>query len=189
MTTKTLPSYSKQDPQRDWQSILNDPSAFAKLLRKRQLIAYGAFSVVYDVDGAAVKIGCIGENEPIIQQWVYEQYKRALPVWAFKTDIPLPKVVTREVCPQHGFPSNLWAKSSVMCHCGESMPALVMPIGDLADDQRGAERDEIGDQIYQAVFDKFEICLDIHKNNFLEFNGRLMVCDFGDISDKVTDYW
>ncbi len=191
---RTLSSYTDAEqqlgfaPTQDWQSIIDHPDELASLLRKRQLIAYGAFGVVYEVAGAAIKIGCIGESEPIIQQWVYEQYERALPVWAFRSDIPLPKVVTREVCPQHGFLSKLWTRSSVMCHCGEPLSALVMPVADLAD-QHNVDAEGISEKIYNAVFDKFELCLDIHRGNFLEFNGKLMVCDFGDPSDKAVDYW
>jgi len=171
-----------------WQDILSASSNFAKLLRKRRLIGYGAFGVVYKVGGAAIKIGCIGESEPTIQQWVYEQHQRALPVWAFGLDIPLPKTVTREVCPIHGYLSNLWSRSSVMCHCNEPMSVLVMPVADRADHGDG-ENQKISDQIYEAVFEKFGISLDVHKGNFLNFNGRLMVCDFGDTNDKVADYW
>ena len=169
-----------------WQEILSTPSKFARLLRKRSLIGYGAFGVVYQVDGAAIKIGCIGESEPAIQQWVFEQHRRSMPVWAFGLDVPLPKTVTREVCPHHGYPSNLWSRSSVMCHCNEPMAVLVMPIGERTAQN---ERDGIGDLIYEAVSEKFGVCLDIHKGNFLEFKGRLLLCDFGDTSDKVADYW
>ena len=177
-------------PRVDWSAVLINPHALASLLRKRKLLGYGAFGVVYDVSGAAIKIGCIGEREAIIQQWVHKHHQRALPVWAFGSDVPLPKVVTREVCPHHGYLSELWSPASVMCHCNEPMSVLVMPIAERAD-QRGVdgEGDGIGDQIYQTVFEKFGICLDVHKGNFLEFNGRLMVCDFGDTNDKVVDYW
>ena len=34
----------------DWQTVISDPKAFAKLLRKRQLIAFGAYGAVYDVE-------------------------------------------------------------------------------------------------------------------------------------------
>jgi hypothetical protein len=177
-------------PRVDWSAVLINPHALASLLRKRKLLGYGAFGVVYDVSGAAIKIGCIGEREAIIQQWVHKHHQRALPVWAFGSDVPLPKVVTREVCPHHGYLSELWSPASVMCHCNDPMSVLVMPIAERAD-QRGVdgEGDGIGDQIYQTVFEKFGICLDVHKGNFLEFNGRLMVCDFGDTNDKVVDYW
>ena len=64
----------------DWSIVLNDPRALASLLRKRKLLGYGAFGVVYKVAGAAIKIGCVDDNEPIIQQWVYEIHMLALPV-------------------------------------------------------------------------------------------------------------
>jgi len=172
----------------DWQAILTTPSRFARLLRERRLIGYGAFGVVYKVESAAIKIGCMGESEPVIQQWVNEQHQRALPVWAFGSDVLLPKVVTREVCPHHGYLSDLWSRSSVMCHCNEPLAVLVMPIAEHAD-QRDVDGEKISDQIYEAVFEKFGICLDVHKGNFLNFKGRLMVCDFGDTNDKVADYW
>jgi hypothetical protein len=173
-----------------WQDIISCPTKFARLLRKRRLAGYGAFGVVYQVDGAAIKIGCISESEPAIQQWVYEQFERALPVWAFGLDILLPKVVTREVCPHHGYLSRLWLRSSVMCHCNEPMSVLIMPIAERADQRDvDGDGDETANQIYQAVFEKFGVCLDVHKGNFLEFKGRLMVCDFGDTNGKVVDNW
>jgi len=177
-------------PRVDWNAVLNDPRTLAGLLRKREVLGYGAFGVVFEVSGAAVKIGCIGEREAVIQQWVHKHHRRALPVWAFGSDIFLPKVVTREVCPRHGYLSELWLPSSVMCHCNGPMSVLVMPIAERAN-QRGVDGDgdRIGNQIYQAVVEKFGVCLDVHKGNFLEFNGRLMVCDFGDTNDKVVDYW
>lgn len=172
----------------DWQTVISDPKAFAKLLRKRKLIAFGVYGAVYDVDGAAIKIGCIGESEPAIQQWVYKYYQRALPVWAFSQAITLPKAVTHEVCPRHGYLSELWTSSSVVCHCSEPMSVLVMPVANRAD--QSADRDEsIGNQIYEAVFKKFGICLDLHKNNYVEFKGKLMLCDFGDPNGRVADYW
>lgn len=175
-------------PPADWNILLRDPHMLARLLRKRRLIGYGAFGVVYQLNDAAIKIGCMGESEPAIQAWVCEQYQRALPVWAFGLDIPLPKIVTREVCPQHGYPSNLWSRSSVMCHCNEAMSVLVMPIAERASPHE-IDSQQISDPIYQAVFEKFGVSLDVHKGNFLKFKDRLMVCDFGDTNDKVVDYW
>ncbi len=187
-TNHSVIDFSIPAPPMDWNVILDDPRTLARLLRKRSLIGYGAFGVVYEVADAALKIGCIGESEPAIQGWVCEQYQRALPVWAFGLDIPLPKIVTREVCPHHGYLSNLWSRSSVMCHCNEAMSVLVMPIAERAD-SREMESQKISEQIYQAVFEKFGVSLDVHKGNFLKFKNRLMICDFGDTNDKVVDYW
>lgn len=172
----------------EWQEILSNPAQLSSLLRKRRLVGYGAFGAVYQVGDAAIKIGCIGESEPAIQQWVHRRFRRALPVWAFRPDVNLPKIVTREVCPRHGFPSDLWTKSSVNCHCGEAMPAMVMPLAERAD-QRAVDGENFSVSIFEAVVKKFSVCLDIHKGNFLEFNGKLILCDFGDTSDPVADYW
>lgn len=175
-------------PMQMWQEILADHKRLAGLLRKRRLVGYGAFGVVYRVGDAAIKIGCIGESEPAIQQWVHEHHQRALPVWAFCPDVSLPKTVRREVCPRHGFPSNLWTASSVNCHCGEPMPILVMPLAERAD-QHAVDGEDFSESIFNAVVKKFGVCLDIHKGNFLEFNGRLILCDFGDTNDQLADYW
>jgi hypothetical protein len=173
---------------REWQELLANPAQLSSLLCKRQLVGYGAFGAVYQVGDAAIKIGCIGESEPAIQQWVHRRFRRALPVWAFRPDINLPKTVTREVCPRHGFPSNLWTPSSVNCHCGDSLPVMVMPLAERAD-QRDVDAEDFSEGIFEAVVKKFSVCLDIHKGNFLEFNGKLILCDFGDTSDPVADYW
>jgi hypothetical protein len=186
-----MPAPAVREPARaDWQSVLSDPSKFARLLRKRRLIGYGAFGVVYKLNGAAIKIGCISDSEPVIQQWVCEQYQRALPVWAFGSDIPLPRVITREICPWHGYLSRLWLRTSVLCHCGEPMSVLVMPIASQADPRDvDGDGDKIAGQIYEAVRDKFGACLDIHRGNFLQFEGRLIVCDFGETGGQIVDYW
>ena len=173
---------------REWQEILADLARLSSLLRKRRVLGYGAFGVVYQVGDAAIKIGCIGESEPAIQQWVHRRFRRALPVWAFRPDVNLPKIVTREVCPRHGFPSDLWTKSSVNCHCEEAMPVMVMPLAERAN-QRDVDAEDFSEGIFEAVVKKFSVCLDIHKGNFLEFNGKLILCDFGDTNDSIADYW
>jgi hypothetical protein len=178
----------QSEPARRWRLILKNPNQAVALFRKRRVIGYGAFGVVYQVGDAAIKIGCIGESEPVIQHWVHTHHQRALPVWAFHPDVSLPKVVRREVCPRHGYPSNLWTPSSVNCHCGESLPALVMPLAERAD-QRAVAEENFSEGIFEAVAKKFGVCLDIHKGNFLEFKGRLILCDFGDTNDPLADYW
>ncbi|MDO8754209.1 MAG: hypothetical protein Q7J80_09985 [Anaerolineales bacterium] len=180
-------------PHVDWSAILNDPRTLASLLRNRKLLGYGAFGVVYEVQGAAIKIGCVDDNEPIIQQWVYETHARALPVWAFKQEVILPRVVTREVCPRHGYPSDLWTPTSINCHCGEALAALVMPVADFPDMLllEGVDADHIWQTVYDAVLNKFGVSLDLHWRNMisLQGQGRLLVCDFGDINSKLVSLW
>ena len=176
----------------EWNSTLDDSHTLAGLLRKRKLLGYGAFGVVYEVAGAAIKIGCVDENEPIIQQWVYETHARALPVWAYKLEAILPRAVTREVCPRHGYPSNLWTPTSVNCHCGEALAALVMPVAETPDMLEVADNgDAIFQIVYDAVYNKFGVSLDIHQRNMLSHatQGRLLVCDFGDVNSKLVEFW
>jgi hypothetical protein len=177
----------------DWSVILNDPHALASLLRKRKQLGYGAFGVVYEVAGAAVKIGCVDDNEPIIQQWVYETHARALPVWAYQQEVILPRAVTREVCPRHGYPSNLWTPTSVNCHCGEMLAALVMPVAETPDMLllENSEAEQIWQTVYDAVLDKFGVSLDLHWRNMISLaaRDRLLVCDFGDTNSKLVELW
>jgi len=175
----------------DWRIILNDRRALAGLLRKRKLLGYGAFGVVYEIQGAAIKIGCVDENEPLIQQWVYETHARALPVWATQQEVILPRVVTREVCPRHGYPSNLWTPSSVNCHCGEALAALVMPIAETPDLLllEKSETEQIWQTVYDAVYNKFGVSLDLHWRNMISLQDRLLVCDFGDTNSKSVELW
>jgi hypothetical protein len=180
-------------PSIDWNSILDNPRALAGLLRKRNLLGYGAFGVVYEVAGAAVKIGCVDDNEPIIQQWVYETHARALPVWAYQLEVILPRVVTREVCPRHGYLSDLWTPTSVNCHCGEALAALVMPIAETPDMLllEKSDAEQIWQTVYDAVLDKFGVSLDLHWRNMISLaaQGRLLVCDFGDTNSKLVELW
>lgn len=178
-------------PRVDWSAILNDSQALASLLRKRKLLGYGAFGVVYEVPGAAIKIGCVDDNEPIIQQWVYETQARALPVWATKQKVSLPHVVSHEVCPRHGYPSDLWTPSSVSCHCGEALAALVMPVADFPDmlTLEGVDADHIWRTVYDAVYNKFGVSLDLHWRNMISLQGKLLVCDFGDTNSKLVSLW
>jgi len=175
----------------DWSGTLDDPRTLASLLRKRKLLGYGAFGVVYEVAGAAIKIGCVDENEPIIQQWVYETHARALPVWAYKLEAILPRAVTREVCPRHGYPSDLWTPTSVNCHCGEALAVLVMPIAETPDMLllENSEAEQIWQTVYDAVLDKFSVSLDLHWRNMISLQGRLLVCDFGDTNSKLVEFW
>jgi hypothetical protein len=170
--------------------MLNNPSALARLLRKREVLGYGAFGVIYEAQGAAIKIGCVDGNEPIVQQWVHETIGLALPVWASQQEVILPRVVTREVCPRHGYPSDLWTPTSVNCHCGESLAALVMPVAQSPDLLDVADHgDELFETVYNAVHDKFGVCLDIHQRNMLSLEGRLLVCDFGDVNSRSVELW
>ncbi len=178
-------------PSINWNAILDNPRTLAGLLRKRKLLGYGAFGVVYEVAGAAVKIGCVDENEPIIQQWVYETHARALPVWAYKLEVILPRIVTHEVCPRHGYLSNLWTPTSVSCHCGEALAALVMPIAETPDRLllEKSEAQQIWQTVYDAVLDKFSVSLDLHWRNMISLQDRLLVCDFGDINNQMVEFW
>jgi len=178
-------------PPVDWNAILNDPRELARLLRKRSLLGYGAFGVVYEVANTALKIGCVDENEPIIQQWVYQTHARALPVWAYQQEVILPRTVTREVCPRHGYPSDLWTPSSISCHCGEALAALVMPVAETPDMLllENSEAEQIWQTVYDAVLNKFGVSLDLHWRNMISLQGRLLVCDFGDTNSKLVSLW
>ncbi|MDO9299937.1 MAG: hypothetical protein Q7T89_01075 [Anaerolineales bacterium] len=191
IATLSATELSTPAPSVDWNSTLNDPHALASLLRKRKLLGYGAFGVVYEVSGAAVKIGCVDDNEPIIQQWVYETHVRALPVWAYQQEVILPRVVTREICPRHGYLSDLWTPTSINCHCGEALAALVMPVAETPDMLllEGVDADHIWQTVYDAVFDKFGVSLDLHWRNMISLQDRLLVCDFGDTNSKLVELW
>ena len=190
IATLSESTFSIPAPPLDWNVVLNDPRALAGLLRKRKLLGYGAFGVVYEVAGAAIKIGCVDENEPIIQQWVYETHALALPVWAYKLEAILPRTVTREVCPRHGYPSDLWTPTSVNCHCGEALATLVMPIAETPDMLMLIDDGEpIFQTVYNAVYNKFDVSLDLHSRNMISLQGRLLVCDFGDVNSKLVELW
>lgn len=178
-------------PPVDWIAILNDPRNLAGLLRKRKLLGYGAFGVVYEVSGAAVKIGCVDDNEPIIQQWVHDTHARALPVWAYQQEVILPRAVTHEVCPRHGYLSDLWTPTSINCHCGEALAALVMPVAETPDMLllEKSEAEQIWQTVYDAVYNKFNVSLDLHWRNMISLQDRLLVCDFGDTNSKLVELW
>jgi hypothetical protein len=132
----------------------------------------------------------VDDNEPIIQQWVYETHALALPVWAHKLDAILPRTVTREVCPRHGYPSTLWTPTSVNCHCGEALATLVMPIAETPDMlEVVGDGDSIFQTVYDAVYNKFGVSLDLHSRNMISLQGRLLVCDFGDVNSKLVELW
>ncbi len=178
-------------PSVDWNAILDNPRALAGLLRKRSLLGYGAFGVVYEVSGAAIKIGCVDDSEPLIQQWVCETLARALPVWAYHQEVILPRIVTREICPRHGYLSNLWTPTSVNCHCGEALAALVMPVAETPDMLllEKSEAEQIWQTVYDAVLDKFSVSLDLHWRNMISLQDNLLVCDFGDTNNKLVEFW
>ena len=190
LSVQTLVAVSpiQAEPSRDWKAVLKGEKVLAGFLRKRQLLNFGAFGVVYRIEDAAIKIGCISDMEADIQQWVCDHFGRALPVWASALNVPLPRVVTHEVCPKHGFLSELWTPTSVCCHCGEPMGIIVMPVGQRAD-QDDVENENFSILIGDAVYQAFRIPLDLGPNNFLEYNGRLVMCDFGDTNNKAVEAW
>ena len=186
-TSLALPPI-QAEPSRDWKAVLGNEKVLARALRRRRLIDYGAFGAVYRVQDAALKIGCISDTEAEIQQWVCDQFGRALPVWASGLKISVPRVVTHEVCPKHGFLAELWTPSSVLCHCGEPMGVIIMPVGKHAD-QDAVNNEKFSLQIGDAVYQAFHIPLDLGPNNFLEYDERLVMCDFGDTNNRTVDYW
>ena len=190
LSVQTLVAVSpiQADPSRDWKAVLKDEKVLAGFLRKRRLINFGAFGVVYRIEDAAIKIGCISDTEAEIQQWVCNQFGRTLPVWASDLNVSLPHVVTHEVCPKHGFPSELWTPTSICCHCGEPMGVIVMPIGKQAD-QDNVENENFSIAIGDAVYQTFRLPLDLGPNNFLEYKERLVMCDFGDTNNKAVEAW
>jgi hypothetical protein len=105
--------------------------------------------------------------------------------------VSLPRVVSHEVCPQHGYLSELWTKSSINCHCGEALAALIMPIAETPDMRtlEGVDADHIWQTVYDAVFNKFGVSLDLHWRNMISLQGRLLVCDFGDTNSKLVELW
>jgi len=103
----------------------------------------------------------------------------------------LPRIVTHEVCPRHGYLSNLWTPTSVSCHCGEALAALVMPVAEAPDRLllEKSEAQQIWQTVYDAVLDKFSVSLDLHWRNMICLQDRLLVCDFGDINNQMVEFW
>lgn len=179
-----LPAAPRPDWPRIWRGVLEDPPLLARLLRKRVRLGRGSYGVVYRLAGAAVKIGCIAEAEAERQAWVHERFRRALPVWAYKPCIDLPKVVTREVCPIHGDEKlvEYWS-----CHCGEPMDVLVMPLAWPADEAWSDPRvRETIETVKQALLDQFDFPWDDAPRNLLRYQRRILLADFGERSDN---YW
>ncbi|MBI1793433.1 MAG: hypothetical protein HYR70_04495 [Chloroflexi bacterium] len=185
MTTIFAPLAQTPAPTRSWRNVLKNEKALANLLRGRRMVNYGAFGVVYRVENVAVKIGRIGSKEAEIQQWVCDEFGLALPVWASAQEVFVPRVVSREVCPKHGFPRELWASSdSVNCHCGKSMGVLVMPIAQPANVSYDSLPPFVR-KIENAVYEAFRVSIDLRPANFLKYKCRIVMCDFGDISEAL----
>ncbi len=179
-----LPGAPKPDWPRIWRGVLEDPLLLARLLRKRVVLGRGSYGVVYRLAGAAVKIGCVDEAEAERQEWVHEHFRRALPVWAFREDVTLPRVVTREVCPIHGDGglAEHWS-----CHCGEPMGVLVMPLARPADEAWSDPRVwETVETVKQALLDQFDFPWDDALHNLLRYQRRIVLADFGERNDE---YW
>jgi hypothetical protein len=49
--------------------------------------------------------------------------------------------------------------------------------------------DSIFQTVYDAVYNKFGVSLDLHSRNMLSMQGRLLVCDFGDTNSKLVELW
>jgi hypothetical protein len=172
--------------QNNWDEIIRNPQLLASVLRKRKLINFGSFGVIYQLGDVALKIGCVHDLEAEIQAYLSER-GLALPVLAACEQTLPPRVVRREVCPVHGLSRDLWEKEGVLCHCDDTLGILVMPLAEAADQDRVAsEGAAIDEQVDVLVWDKFGLYSERSPANFVEYQGRLLACDFG-IPD--FDYW
>ncbi len=167
-----------------WQSILADEKLFKKMLHQRKRLGRGTFGAVYEIHGAAVKIGCVLPEEAQIQQWVHETYQRALPVWAYVEEMPLPRVITREVCPEHD-PLDSSAKGLALCHCGETMGVLVMPLAARVGEDILAQYGKMIAPIEKALQKEFDFWWEGYSRHLLRWNGHIVMSDFG-VEEK---YW
>jgi hypothetical protein len=54
-----------------------------------------------------------------------------------------------------------------------------------------SEAEQIWQTVYDAVFNKFSVSLDLHWRNMISLaaRDRLLVCDFGDTNSKLAELW
>lgn len=177
-------------PRTMWEKIgPDDPEALKRVLRKREMIGYGGYGVVYKVGDAAVKIGYVTAEEADRQDYVHKNFRLALPVIRFLPSMRVPMTITRAVCPLHGVlgydEDDGWS-----CHCGERMGVLVMPLAEPFDPQeRAARREEIvNDTVF--VMDLFQdeqgFVWDDRPSNIMKWRGRPVLIDFG---EEEVDFW
>jgi hypothetical protein len=179
-----MPVVPRPDWPRIWRGTLEDPKLLARLLRKRAYLGNGSYGVVYRVAGAAMKIGYIEEAEAERQAWVHERFKRALPVWAYKKCVDLPKVVTRDACPVHGAGMD---EESFSCHCNEPMDIMVMPLAwPAAEAWQDPRVRRTIKNVMAALYVEFDFLWDEAARNLLRWNGRVLMSDFGETD---ADYW
>lgn len=174
-----LPSAPLPDWPAIWRAVLDDDAHLTRMLRKRSILGHGTYGVVYEVAGAAVKIGHIDEEEAKIQEWVGESFPgRALPVWAYRARVKMPCVITRQICPLHGF-SEL-DEENWSCHCGEPMDILVMPVAKPAPEAWSDPRvRHLVDEITQALWTDCEFIWDAAPRNLLRYRNHIVLADFG----------
>ena len=179
-----VPSTVNPDWPGIWQRILADEKLFKKMLHQRKRLGRGTFGAVYEIHGAAVKIGCVLPEEAEIQQWVYETYQRALPVWAYVEEMPLPRAVTREVCPEHD-PLDSCAKGLALCHCSETMAVMVMPLAAPVGEDISAQCRRMTTRIEKALEKEFDFWWEDYPRHLMRWDGQIVMSDFG----VVEKYW
>ena len=180
-----IPSAVEPDWPGIWKRILADEKLFKKMLHQRKRLGRGTFGAVYEINGAAVKIGCVLPEEAVIQQWVHETYQRALPVWAYVEEMPLPRAITREVCPEHD-PLDSSAKGLALCHCGETMGVLVMPLAARVGEDILAQYGEGHRTDRESLAERVRFLVGGCSRHLLRWNGQIVMSDFGDAEEK---YW
>ncbi len=175
-----LPAVPRPDWPRIWRGILEDPKSLTRMLQKRAILGYGTYGVVHEIAGAAVKIGHIDKEEVKIQEWVAERFPgRALPIWAYAPRVSVPRVITRQICPIHGFSE--MDEENFSCHCGELMDILVMPVAKPVPikawkDQRVRR---VVDAISTALLTECDFYWDATPRNLLYYQNRIVLADFG----------
>ena len=133
---------------------------------------------MYEIHGAAVKIGCVLPEETVIQQWVHKTYQRALPVWAYVEEMPLPRAITREVCPEHD-PLDSCAKGLARCHCGETMAVMVMPLAAPVENISARQYERVIAPIEKALQKEFDFWWENAPRHLMRWDRRIVMSDFG----------
>lgn len=140
----------------------------------------GGYAMVFRVaPGYVAKVGEVQPREAEMQRWGHEQ-GYALPVCDYQRQVRIPREINEQVCPVHGPRNKIVPHPD--CTCGYPQDVLLMPEAEIIPaDERSTETDKWCQQVADQIFEDQMFCLDLRPSNVMQWRGRTVIIDWGEV--------